>query len=106
MSAAEGGLIVLAIGLALLAAAGAVVVVGDLIASRDWEWLWTSEEREDSGIASPSSRSSGASDGSRESSLCDGCGRAHPAEALPLELLLAGGVAVDVGRWFGWRRVV
>jgi hypothetical protein len=45
--------------------------------------------------------SSSATDRGQASSLCEGCGRLHPPEALPLELLLAQGVPVSVSRWFG-----
>jgi hypothetical protein len=42
--------------------------------------------------------------GTPAGSLCEGCGRLHPPEALPVELLLAGGVEVNLARWFGGRR--
>lgn len=69
------------------------IVVTDLLSARGW----ASDERGTD--AAPVSRSSGAP----RFRICRHCRRPHPAELMPVELLLAGGVAVNVGRWFGGR---
>lgn len=87
------GLLVLGVGLFVVGGVLGLVAWMDERASRGWASALD---------VSPPLLSSPPAAGSPPS--C-GCGRLPPPEALPLELLLAGGVPVSVSRWFGGRRV-
>ncbi len=93
MTPIQGGLVVLGFGVCALAAAAAAVTIR--------EALPTAGRRMNARRKGPlpDSRSSAARD------VCLDCGLPHPAEWMPLELLIGGGVPVSPGRWFGGRRV-
>lgn len=91
MTPVQGGLAVLGFGVtALAAAAGAVNLRDALGAGRR-----THARRK---RPLPVSRASDVRN------LCAECRQPHPPELMPLELLVAGGVAVSPSRWFGRAR--
>jgi len=79
---------------------GSLLAVGAIAMAVAWldeysarGWSWSLGEGAAGGPPLPLVASSpSVSDGSKASSLCDGCGQLRPPEALPLDLLLwAGG---------------